>query len=86
MKKIQVEICVGTTCYVMGASELMLIEEHLSEEQRNHVELRGGTCLDVCHEHLTEKAPFVRIDGEIISNVNVEKLVAEINSRINLRK
>ncbi len=86
MNKIIIEICVGTTCYVMGASELMLIGDVLTDQQKEHVEIKGVTCLDVCHEHLTQKAPFVRINGEIISNVTIEKLIAEIDSRINLLK
>ena len=27
MKKIKVSICTGTACFVMGASEIMLLEE-----------------------------------------------------------
>lgn len=83
MKKIQIEVCVGTTCYVMGASELMLIEEYLPTEQLDKIDVRGVTCLDVCYEKQTAKAPFVRIDGEILSNVNVEMLVSEIDKRLN---
>ena len=30
--KILLEICVGTTCYVLGASELQSIEEFLPED------------------------------------------------------
>ena len=32
MKKIKVSICTGTACFVMGASEIMLLEEKLSDE------------------------------------------------------
>ena len=40
MKKVLVEICVGTACYVMGASELMLIEDYLTPEQKERVEIK----------------------------------------------
>ena len=42
MKKIEVEICVGTTCYIMGASQLQQLEEFLPDEWRDHVEIIGG--------------------------------------------
>ena len=48
MKKIKVSICTGTTCYVMGASELLLLEELLPEELKDKVEIEGVTCLEKC--------------------------------------
>ncbi len=31
---VEVKICTGTACYVMGGSDLFLIEEKLSDEER----------------------------------------------------
>lgn len=75
MKKVLVEICVGTACYVMGASELMLIEDYLTPEQKERVEIKGTTCLDVCQHPEHGKAPFVRIDGQVYDRVDVRLLV-----------
>lgn len=82
MKKVLVEICVGTACYVMGASELMLIEDYLTPEQKECVEIKGTTCLDVCQHSEHGKAPFVRIDGQIYDQVNVRSLVDLIAKHI----
>ncbi|MEG1498443.1 MAG: NAD(P)H-dependent oxidoreductase subunit E [Bacteroidales bacterium] len=82
MKKILIEICVGTSCYVMGASELMLIEEHLSPLQKEKVEVKGTTCLDVCQNKENGHAPFVRVDGDVYANMNVERLLHVIDERI----
>ena len=49
MRKIQVEICTGTACFVMGASELMLLEEKLPESLKDKVEITGSTCMGNCH-------------------------------------
>lgn len=84
MKKVLVEICVGTACYVMGASELMLIEDYLTPEQKERVEIKGTTCLDVCQHSEQGKAPFVRIDGQIYDRVNVRSLVDLIAKHIAL--
>lgn len=82
MKKVLVEICVGTACYVMGASELMLIEDYLTPEQKERVEIKGTTCLDVCQNPEHGKAPFVRIDGKIYDKVQVHTLVELIAKHI----
>ena len=43
MKKIKVSICTGTACFVMGASEILLLEENLSPEVAQYVEIEGVT-------------------------------------------
>lgn len=82
MKKILVEICVGTSCYVMGASELMLIEEYLTPEQNEKVEIKGTTCLDDCQHTDNGRAPFVKIDGVMYSEVSVKSLVGLIEQHL----
>ena len=61
MKKIKVSICTGTTCYVMGASDLLLLEEVLPEHLKGKVEIEGVTCLEKCKSTGIgkNKAPFV---------------------------
>ena len=39
MEKIKVSICTGTACFVMGSSEIMLIEEKLPEDLKDKVEV-----------------------------------------------
>lgn len=86
MKKVVVEICVGTACYVMGASELLMVEEYLTPEQMEQLEIKGSTCLDVCQENKGQTAPFVRIDGTIYSGVNVMVLADLIRKHLELAK
>lgn len=82
MKKILVEICVGTSCYVMGASELMMVQEQLTPEQKARIDFKGTTCLDTCMNPACGRAPFVRINGEIIQEVTVPTLVAKIEEAL----
>ena len=64
MKKITVSICTGTACYVMGASEILILEDSLPEELKEIVEVRGITCLDKCKNSECGKAPFVLVNDE----------------------
>lgn len=77
-KKIKVVVCTGTACFVMGASDILLLEEHLPEELRTQVELEGATCLGCCKDSSQGKAPFVMINDELISNATVLSVVSKI--------
>jgi NADH:ubiquinone oxidoreductase subunit E len=74
--KIKIEICLGTTCHVMGASELIGLEQLLPPELRNDVEVVGNACLDACHNRRYGSAPFVRINGNrLIDEASIEKVM-----------
>ena len=74
--KIKVEICLGTTCYVLGSFRLSALEEQLPPELKARVEVVGCACLDVCHDRNYGNAPFVRInDDRIVDNATIEKVI-----------
>lgn len=76
--KITVEICSGTACYVMGASEILLLEENLPAILKDRVIIEGSTCMSLCKEKGTGKAPFVKVNGEIISEATLPKVIEKI--------
>lgn len=76
--KISVVICSGTACYVMGASDILLLEEELPASLRDRVEIEGATCLGYCKDPKNGKAPFVRIDGEVMAAATLPKVMARI--------
>ena len=74
--KIKVEICLGTTCYVLGSFRLSALEEQLPPELKDRVEVVGCACLDVCHDRNYGNAPFVRINEDrIVDNATIEKVI-----------
>ena len=74
--KIKLEICRGTTCYVLGSFRLSALEEQLPPEFKDRVEVVGCACLDVCHDRNYGNAPFVRIDEKrIVDNATIEKVI-----------
>ena len=43
MDKVKVEICCGTACYLLGAANLMSIEDEIPAEFRDKVEVEART-------------------------------------------
>lgn len=74
--KIKVEICLGTTCYVLGSFRLSALEERLPDDLKARVEVVGSPCLNACRDRNYGNAPFVRIGGtRLVDNATVEKVI-----------
>ena len=81
MAKITVKICSGTTCFIMGGNRLLDIADSVKEKYGSEIEIIGSSCLEQCsYKH--SKAPFIEINGEILSEVTPEKLMSEIETQI----
>lgn len=84
MEKIKVDVCLGTTCFVMGGSHLQELTEILPRKYGDKVEVNGSTCLKMCSNNTEySKAPYVRVNDEIISEATTEKVVEKINEILN---
>lgn len=78
--KNKVTICTGTTCFVMGGSELLLLEEQLPADLKAVTEIEGSPCIGVCKHseygrNQSDHAPFVMINGEVMEQANIEKII-----------
>jgi len=83
--KVQVQICVGTACHIMGAADLITIEDLLAEPLRDRVEIKGVTCIGLCKDETCGKPPFVVIDGETLSEATLDKVLRRIEQRAQLQ-
>lgn len=81
MKKHTVVICTGTLCHVMGGSELPSLVDYLPEHYASRVTLKGSPCIEQC-KNSGLKPPFAEIDGELVPEASIEKLVNELKKRI----
>jgi len=79
--KVQVQICVGTACHIMGAADLITIEDLVAEPLRDRVEVKGISCLGLCKDETHGKPPFVIIDGETLAEATLDKVLARIERR-----
>ena len=76
---IKIEICCGTACYLLGAANMMNIEDQLPESWRGRVEVEAKTCLELCERENLGGAPYVRINGtEIMAQATPDKLLTRI--------
>ena len=80
MKKLQVEVCIGTSCYLLGAQDLIDAIDEMPADEKEMIDLVGTTCLKSCG-----KGPNVRINGVTIPNVTPEHLIEILQDNINLK-
>lgn len=69
MRPIEIELCVGTACHLMGGNELMELVQNLPETKKGWVQLKLTHCLNACN-----KGPNARIDGILYSQLTEETL------------
>lgn len=77
MAKMLLEICIGTSCHLLGSQELLGMVEALPAEEQEQIDLRGVTCLKSCG-----KGPNIRVNGVVILNVTLEQLEEIIHDNI----
>ncbi len=85
-EKIQVKICTGTNCYVMGGADLLTLEDNLSEELLSQVEIEGSNCLGYCKDGSSGKAPFVMVNDKLITGANITALIDKIKNIVDNRE
>jgi NADH:ubiquinone oxidoreductase subunit E len=78
MKKVNVTICTGTTCYLMGATHLLTFDEVLDPCTRDHVTFSGSHCLGLCNDEANGKAPFAKVDDHIIADATLMKILDQV--------
>lgn len=76
MKALELEICTGAGCCLLGSQDLMDAVAALPDEQRRLIRLSGPSCLDGCR-----KGPAVRIDGEVYSAMTPDKLIELVEAK-----
>ena len=76
--KIEVEIFCGMTCYMLGNARILKIGEHLPEKWLPHIGLMVSPCPVDCGCLDLAKAPFARINGQLIQNATLESVCEAI--------
>ena len=76
--KIEVEIFCGMTCYMLGNARILKIGEHLPEKWLPYISLMVSPCPVDCGCLDLAKAPFARINGQLIQNATLESVCEAI--------
>jgi NADH:ubiquinone oxidoreductase subunit E len=83
MAKIEVKVCLGTTCFVMGGSNLQELNDIIPQKYGDKVELSAANCLGLCSINWEySKAPYVKVNEEVVSEATVEKVLEEIDKQL----
>lgn len=85
-EQIRITVCCGTTCHLMGSSEILIYKKDIEEKFHNRVVIYGSPCLGNCKEYAAASAPFVKVGQEIICQASVEKLVTYLNHLFNIEE
>ncbi len=78
---IEIKICSGTACFVMGGSDLLVLEDMLTEDEKKKVNINFVPCLGYCKEN-RGNPPFVLINGELYDKIDLKSLVEIIRDKI----
>ena len=73
--KILVEICVGTTCCLMGCSEIIEYLEGLPESLKNQIEIGFISCFNHCNQ-----GPKVKVDGVMLEKATPDQVLELIEA------
>ncbi|AZO96293.1 (2Fe-2S) ferredoxin domain-containing protein [Halocella sp. SP3-1] len=76
-EKISIEVCVGTSCHLMGSNLIMECLDRLADNIKEKIDLRYVQCMDRCG-----KGPNVRIAGVVLDKVTPETVVEEIKKSL----
>lgn len=83
MAKVNVKVCLGTTCFVMGSSNLQELIELVPKKYGDDVYVAGSPCLGLCSiDWEFSKAPYVKVNNEVIKEATVEKVLAAIDREL----
>ena len=87
MTKISIKVCLGTTCFVMGGSNLQELNDIIPRKYGDKVDVQGSNCLGLCSINWEySKAPYVKVDNDIITEATVEKVIEAIDKKLENNK
>ncbi|MDR1167583.1 MAG: NAD(P)H-dependent oxidoreductase subunit E [Heliobacteriaceae bacterium] len=79
--KIEVRICNGTSCCLMGASRLMKLFSIIRRRFGCKADVLTAACLGQCWRE-NNKPPHALVGDEIIYNATVEKVIENLESKL----
>jgi len=80
---IQIELCMGSSCFARGNREVVdKLKEYIKENDlQDRIDIKGDLCMDQC-----EKGPNMKINGKLYNQINTIKAIDLINSYVDKDK
>jgi hypothetical protein len=77
---VRLAVCTGTTCYVLGGSDLFPLPESLPEYLQDLVEVVGSPCLGYCRDPRNGRPPFVMVGETLLAEATLPRLVEALDA------
>ncbi len=76
---LKIKVCAGSHCVLKGSLEIL---EYLQDDElyRDKIEVESTNCME--HFCTNGKEPVVQVNGEIITNANLEKVYKIIGEKL----
>ena len=77
--KLQISVCVGTSCYLRGSQDLLRALIHRLEEEglADQVDVKATFCFERC-----DRGPTVRVGEQILERTNLDKVMAALTAQL----
>ncbi|MDD3743050.1 MAG: hypothetical protein PHX54_05450 [Lentimicrobiaceae bacterium] len=79
---VEVSICYGTLCFVMGGSAFETMGEKLPDDLKNKVSIQGMNCPGYCNSQEYGRPPFVKVNNRLIAEANLNKVIESIRKEV----
>lgn len=83
MEMVEVSVCLGTLCFIMGGSNFEVMADELPADLKGKVIVKGMNCPGYCNSQEHGRPPFVKINGELMAEANVNKIIEFIRKEVN---
>ena len=80
MAAINIKICMGTMCYMMGGADLRAAIEGLPEDIRQHIDIGYSPCLGLCDKK--GESPYIMLNDKIIPRISASGLMNIIREEL----
>lgn len=77
---VNVEICMGSHCSLLGALNILENIEELKKDYPNQIKIKKVECMDKCDD--IKNAPLVRVDDCLISSAQTQQVSSKVMERI----
>ena len=85
-REIRVTVCCGTTCHLMGSSEILVYKDEIETKFNHQVVIYGSPCLGNCKEFAATNAPYVLIGDQLICKANKDKILDYLNKIFDIQE
>ena len=77
---VNVEICAGSHCSLVGALNILETLEELQEEYPDQIRIKKSECMDMCEN--IKNAPLVKVGDELITSAQTQMVISKVMERI----